>query len=89
MRVLMYKIKTEELLYIMLFITLMVNIQWLNYQHPKVAKLLLNYGADPSFIHRPKAITAGITVGILAAIVAPLVLICSTALSALAILQLE
>ncbi|WP_341819038.1 ankyrin repeat domain-containing protein [Wolbachia endosymbiont (group A) of Brachyopa scutellaris] len=57
----------------------------LNYQHPKVAKLLLNYGADPSFIHRPKAITAGITVGILAAIVAPLALIYATALPALAI----
>ncbi|WP_353271076.1 ankyrin repeat domain-containing protein [Wolbachia endosymbiont (group A) of Alloplasta piceator] len=57
----------------------------LNYQHPKVAKLLLNYGADPSFIHRPEAITAGITVGILAAIVAPLALIYATALPALAI----
>lgn len=57
----------------------------LNYQHPKVAKLLLNYGADPSFIHRPKAITAGITVGILAAIVAPLALIYATVLPALAI----
>ncbi|WP_353271420.1 ankyrin repeat domain-containing protein [Wolbachia endosymbiont (group A) of Rhorus exstirpatorius] len=57
----------------------------LNYQHPKVAKLLLNYGADPSFIHRPKAITAGITVGTLAAIVAPLALIYATALPALAI----
>jgi hypothetical protein len=43
----------------------MVNIQWINYQQPKVAKLLPNYGADPLFIHRPKAITAGITVGIL------------------------
>ncbi|UJQ21557.1 ankyrin repeat domain-containing protein [Wolbachia endosymbiont of Delia radicum] len=57
----------------------------LNYQHSKVAKLLLNYGADPSFIHRPEAITAGITVGILAAIVAPLALIYATALPALAI----
>ncbi|QMV45957.1 ankyrin repeat domain-containing protein [Wolbachia pipientis] len=57
----------------------------LNYQHPKVAKLLLNYSADPSCIHRPKAITAGITVGILAAIVAPLALIYATVLPALAI----
>lgn len=36
-------------------------------------------------IHRPKAITAGITVGTLAVIVTPLVLICATALSVLAI----
>lgn len=57
----------------------------LNYQHPKVAKLLLNYGADPSFIHRPKAITAGITVGVISAVVVPLVLAYATALPALAI----
>ncbi|WP_423348807.1 ankyrin repeat domain-containing protein [Wolbachia sp. wLmal] len=57
----------------------------LDYQHPKIAKLLLNYGADASFIHRPKAIAAGITVGILAAIVAQLALIYATALPALAI----
>ncbi len=80
----MHKIKTEELLYIMLYYTHGEHPR-LNYQHPKVAKLLLNYGADPSFIHRPKAITAGITVGILAAIVAPLALIYATALPALAI----
>lgn len=53
--------------------------------HIKIVKLLLNYGTDPSFIHRPKAITAGITVGILAAIVAPLALIYATVLPALAI----
>ncbi|MDE5057458.1 ankyrin repeat domain-containing protein, partial [Wolbachia endosymbiont of Drosophila bocki] len=58
----------------------------LNYQHPKVAKLLLNYGADPSFIHRPKAITAGITVGVISAVVVPLVLAYATALPALAII---
>ncbi|MGL9689208.1 MAG: ankyrin repeat domain-containing protein [Wolbachia sp.] len=58
----------------------------LNYKNPKVAKLLLNYGADPSFIHRPKAITAGITMGILAAVVAPLTLVYATTLPALAII---
>jgi hypothetical protein len=58
----------------------------LNYKNPKVAKLLLNYGADPSFIHRSKAITAGITMGILAAIMAPLALVYATALPALAII---
>ncbi len=47
-------------------------------------KLLLGY-TDPSCIHRPKATKAGITVGILAAIVAPLALIYATALPALAI----
>ncbi|WP_265042921.1 hypothetical protein [Wolbachia endosymbiont (group A) of Scambus nigricans] len=40
---------------------------------PRMAKLLLNYGANPSCIHRPKAITAGITVGVISAVVVPLV----------------
>ncbi|QOD37987.1 ankyrin repeat domain-containing protein [Candidatus Wolbachia massiliensis] len=57
----------------------------LNYQNPKVAKLLLNYGADPSFIHRPKAIIAGVTAGVISAIVVPLALAYATALPALAI----
>lgn len=54
--------------------------------YPKLAKLLLNDGADPSFIHRPKAITAGITVGVISAVVVPLVLAYATALPALAII---
>ncbi len=53
---------------------------------PRMAKLLLNYGANPSCIHRPKAITAGVAVGILAAIVTPLALVYATALPALAII---
>ncbi|MDX5462387.1 MAG: ankyrin repeat domain-containing protein [Wolbachia endosymbiont of Tetragnatha montana] len=56
-----------------------------SHRYKPLIKLLLNYGADPSFIHRPKAITAGVAVGILAAIVAPLALVYATVLPALAI----
>lgn len=58
----------------------------LNYQHPKVVKLLLNYGADPSFIHRPKVTKAGATGVVISAVVVPLVLAYATALPALAII---
>ncbi|WP_341812443.1 ankyrin repeat domain-containing protein [Wolbachia endosymbiont (group A) of Conops quadrifasciatus] len=58
----------------------------LNYQHPKVAKLLLNYGADPSFIHRPKATKAGAAGVVISAVVVPLALVYATALPALAII---
>ncbi|MDG7056881.1 MAG: ankyrin repeat domain-containing protein [Wolbachia endosymbiont of Penenirmus auritus] len=57
-----------------------------SYRYKPLIKLLLDYGADPSCIHRPKAITAGVTMGILAAIVAPLALVYATALPALAII---
>ncbi len=56
-----------------------------NCGHIKMVKLLQNYGTNPSFIHRPKDIIAGVTVGILAAIVTPLALIYATVLPALAI----
>ncbi|MCM1002151.1 ankyrin repeat domain-containing protein [Wolbachia pipientis] len=52
----------------------------------KITKLLLDHGADPSRIHKPRAIIMGIIVGTLAAIITPLVLVCTTALPALAII---
>lgn len=56
-----------------------------SYRYKPLIKLLLKHGANPSFIHRPKAITAGITVGVISAVVVPLVLAYATALPALAI----
>lgn len=61
-------------------------LDWAYSCNPKVAKLLLDYGADPSCIHRPKAITAGVAVGVISAVVVPLVLAYATALPALAII---
>ncbi|WP_353288553.1 ankyrin repeat domain-containing protein [Wolbachia endosymbiont (group A) of Pogonocherus hispidulus] len=60
----------------------------INYSHryKPLIKLLLDHGADPSCIHKPKAITAGITVGVISAVVVPLVLAYATALPALAII---
>ncbi|WP_264702196.1 ankyrin repeat domain-containing protein [Wolbachia endosymbiont (group A) of Volucella inflata] len=55
-------------------------------KYPEIAKLLLNYSADPSCIHRPKAMTAGITEGVISAVVVSLVLAYATALPALAII---
>lgn len=50
-----------------------------------MAKLLLNYGADPSCIHRPKATKSGAVGVVISAVVVPLGLVYATALSALAI----
>ena len=55
-----------------------------NYKHPKLIKLLLDYGADPSCI-KHKAIKISAAVGAITTVVIPLMLAYATELSVLAI----
>ncbi|GFR20690.1 ANK_REP_REGION domain-containing protein [Trichonephila clavata] len=56
------------------------------YEHIKIVKLLLEKGADPAYAHKPKAKKVGIAVGVITAIVTPLILAHTTVLSTLAII---
>ncbi len=59
-----------------------LNYAWRS-KYPETAKLLLECGADPSFIHRPKAKKAGVIVGVTVAIGVLIALVHVTTLSLL------
>ena len=55
-------------------------------KHLELTKILLDHGADPTYIYKPKATKVGVAVGVITAIVTPLILAHTTALSTLAII---